>query len=327
MQGKFYGLAACVLSCTSFLMTTPVHAQAAYPTKPIRMIVAFPAGGPTDVNSRLFANYMSNKLGQPVVVENRPGAGGNVASSAVAAAPNDGYTLLYNTSSFLLGALAYKSASHDPLKDFVPIVRTVGVPLIVAVYPKVPAKTLGEFTALAKAEPRKLNYASSGTGTIDHLGFAMLESRLGMELTHVPYKGTAPALTDLVGGQTQAFMTTLNTVLPYIQNKQLVALAVGSKARSPLIPEVPTVGESSGIPDIELTAWNGIVAPAGTAAEVVNKLNSVVNEALKDPEFIKTLQSSGAEFYGGSPNDYANFLKAENSRLDQALKEAGIQKQ
>jgi tripartite-type tricarboxylate transporter receptor subunit TctC len=298
-----------------------------YPDKPIRMLVAFPAGGPTDVNARLFAQYMGDKLGQPVVVENRPGAGGNVASTLAAGAPKDGYTLLYNTSSFLLGALAYKTATHNPMKDFVPVVRTVGVPLVIAVHPKVPAKNLQEFVLLAKSKPGRMNYASSGAGTIDHLAFAMLESRLGIDLTHVPYKGTAPALTDLVGGQTETFMTTLNTVLPFLQSKQLTALAVGSKARAPLLPGVPTVAEASGIPDIELTAWNGIVAPAGVSKDVVKRLNAVINDAIKDPVFLKKLEASGAEPYGGSPEDYAKFLASEQVSLAKSLSEAGIEKQ
>jgi tripartite-type tricarboxylate transporter receptor subunit TctC len=327
MKSRSRRVVAALLAGAMAFGATATLAQDGYPDKPIRMLVAFPAGGPTDVNARLFAQYMSEKLGQPVVVDNRPGAGGNLASTMAASAPKDGYTLLYNTSSFLLGALAYKSATHIPLKDFVPVVRTVGVPLVVAMYPKVPARSMREFVALAKAAPGKMNYASSGAGTIDHLAFAMLESRLGIDLTHVPYKGTAPALTDLVGGQTETFMTTLNTVLPFVQARQLTALAVGSKARSPLLPDVPTVAEATGIPDIELTAWNGIVAPAGTPATVVSRVNAVVNDALKDPAFLKKLEASGAEPYGGTPAAYATFLAGEQVNLTALLKEAGIDKQ
>lgn len=324
---KLKQVAAAVAMGTALLGAGAATAQGGYPDKPIRMLVAFPAGGPTDVNARLFAQYMSDKWGAPVIVENRPGAGGNVASTLAASAPRDGYTLLYNTSSFLLGALAYKSATHAPLKDFAPVVRTVGVPLVVAMYPKVPARNMQEFVALAKASPGKMNFASSGAGTIDHLAFAMLESRLGIDLMHVPYKGTAPALADLVGGQTETFMTTLNTVLPFVQSRQLTALAVGSRARSPLLPAVPTVAEATGIPNIELTAWNGIVAPAGTPAEAIQRINAVVNEALKDAAFLKKLEASGAEPYGGSAEAYGQFLSAEQVRLAASLKEAGIERQ
>lgn len=320
-------LAASLVAGAALLSMNGVQAQGGYPSKPIRMLVAFPAGGPTDVNARLFAQYMTDKLGQPVVVDNRPGAGGNVASTAAANAPKDGYTLLYNTSSFLLGALTYKSATHDPLKDFAPVARTVGVPLVVAMYPKVPASSMQEFIALAKKNPGGMNYASSGAGTIDHLAFAMLEAQLGIKLTHIPYKGTAPALTDLVGGQTQTFMTTLNTVLPFVQNRQLTALAVGSKVRSPLLPQVPTLAESTGIASVELTAWNGIVVPAGTPKEVIERLNQVVNETLKDPEFLKKLEASGAEPYGGTPAAYGKFLAEEQGRFAKIISEAGLERQ
>lgn len=326
MKKSWTWWAACLAAGTVLFSTAAVHAQEAYPSKPIRMLVAFPAGGPTDVNARLFAQFMTERLGQPVVVENRPGAGGNVASTAVAAAPRDGYTVLYNTSSFLLGALTYKSATHDPLKDFAPVARTVGVPLVVVMHPKVPAGSMQDFVALAKKTPGGMNYASSGAGTIDHLAFAMLEAQLGIKLTHIPYKGTAPALTDLVGGQTQTFMTTLNTVLPFLQNKQLTPLAVGSKARAPLLPNVPTLTESTGA-NVELTAWNGIVVPAGTPQEVIMRLNKVVNDTLKDPEFLKKLEASGAEPYGGSPADYGRFLAAEQSRFAKVIAEAGLEKQ
>jgi tripartite-type tricarboxylate transporter receptor subunit TctC len=209
----------------------------------------------------------------------------------------------------------------------VPVVRTVGVPLVVAMYPQVPARSLREFVALARKAPGKMNYASSGAGTIDHLAFAMLESQLGMRLTHVPYKGTAPALTDLVGGQTDVFMTTLNTVLPFVQNKQVTALAVGSRERSPLLPGVPTLSEATGIANVELTAWNGIVAPAGTPEEVVGRLNRVVNEALQDPAFLKKLAASGAEGYGGTPAAYGQFLGEEQSRFAKVLRDAGLEPQ
>ena len=326
MTKTFKWLATGLVAGAGLLSMQGVQAQGAYPTKPIRMLVAFPAGGPTDVNARLFAQSMTEKLGQPVVVENRPGAGGNVASTVAASAPKDGYTVLYNTSSFLLGALIYKSATHDPLKDFAPVARTVGVPLVVAMYPKVPAGNIQEFLALAKMKPGSMNYASSGAGTIDHLAFAMLEAQLAVKLTHIPYKGTAPALTDLVGGQTQTFMTTLNTVLPFVQNKQLTALAVGSKVRSPLLPQVPTLAESTGV-SVELTAWNGIVVPVGTPKDVIDQLNRAINDTLKEPEFLKKLEASGAEPYGGTPQAYGEFLADEQSRFAKVISAAGLERQ
>lgn len=303
---------------------TAATAAEPYPSRPIRMVIAFPAGGPTDVNSRLFAQAMSEQLGQPVVVDNKPGAGGNLASTLVAGAPADGYTILYNTSSLLLGALLYTSARHDPIKDFVPVVRTAGVPLVVAVNPALAVANMAEFSALAKKQPGKLNYASSGTGTIDHLAGALVTHQLGLKVQHVPYKGTAPALTDLIGGSTQMMVTTLNTLVPFIQDKKLVPLAIASEQRSPLLPGVPTLSEATGIPNLQLTAWNGIVAPAGTPAAIVTRLNAVVNQALQQKEFLDKLRASGAEAYGGTPAAYGSFLQSEQIRWKSVIHQAGV---
>lgn len=295
-----------------------------YPSRPIRMVIAFPPGGPTDVNARQFAKGMADFLGQPVVVDNRAGAGGNVASTVVAAAPADGYTILYNTSSLLLGAMLYTSARFDPIKDFVPVVRTAGVPLVVAVNPGLPVKNLAEFVALARAQPGKLNYASSGAGTIDHLAGALLATQLDLKLEHVPYKGTAPALTDLVGGSTQMMVTTLNTLLPFIQDRRLVPLAIASLSRSPLLPNVPTVAEAARLPNFEITAWNGIVAPAGTPQAIVTRLNLAVNHSLQQKEFTAALRSNGAETYGGTAAAYGEYLQSESARWKTVIQQAGV---
>lgn len=321
-------LAAAALTLAMAALSAPAQAQASdYPNKPIKMVIAFPPGGPTDVNARQFAQVMSESLGQPVVVENRPGAGGNIASSAVMAAPNDGYTILYNTSSLVLGALLYNSAKHDPLKDFAPVARTVATPLVLTVNPSLPVKNVRDLIALAKKEPGKLNYASSGAGVIDHLATAMMATRLDIKIEHVPYKGTAPALTDLVGGNTQMFLTTINTVLPFVKDKRLTALAVASRARSPLLPDVPTLSEATGLSDLELTAWNGLVAPAGTPPAVVAKLNAAVNGALAQPAFQEKMRAMGVEMYGGTPAEYAAFLASETKRLGEAIQRAGVPKQ
>jgi tripartite-type tricarboxylate transporter receptor subunit TctC len=288
------------------------------------MVIAFPAGGPTDVNARHFARAIGDQLGQPVIVENKPGAGGNLASDIVATAPADGYTILYNTSSLVLGAMLYKSAKTDPIKDFVPVVRTAGVPLVVTVNASLPAHNMREFVALAKKQPGKLNYASSGTGTIDHLAGALIAHQLGIDITHIPYKGTAPALTELVGGNTQLMVTTLNTVLPFIRDKKLVPLAIASQQRSPLLPDVPTLTEATGLGKLELTAWNGIVAPAGTPAEVITKLNTAVNNAIKRKDFVETLTAMGAETYGGTAAAYGAFLQTEQTRWKAVTQQAGI---
>ena len=317
-RGLAQGLALCIAAVPA------TYAAEVYPTKPIRMVIAFPPGGPTDLNARLFAQTMSEQLGQPVIVDNKAGAGGNLASTLVAAAPADGYTILYNTSSLLLGSILYTSAKFDPLKDFVPVVRTAGVPLVVTANPAVAAKTLNEFVALTRKNPGKFNYASSGNGTIDHLAAALLATQLDLKFVHVPYKGTAPALVDLVGGSTQMMVTTLNTVLPFVQEKKLTALAIASLTRSALLPDVPTVSEQTQLPGFEITAWNGIVAPVGTPAAVVARLNAVVNKALQQKEFVDKLRASGAEPYGGTSEAYGAYLTSELARWKLVVQQAGV---
>jgi len=311
----------------SISILSPVLAAEVYPSKPITMITAFPAGGPTDTNARILGNGIGNELGQPIVIEAKPGGGSIIASGYVAQAKADGYTILYNTSSLLLGKLTYSSATFDPLKDFVPVARTVGVPLVVAVNPSLPVKDLKELVELAKNKPGALNYASSGTGTIDHLAGALLFKQLAIDLVHVPYKGTAPALVDVAGGRIEIMLTTLNTLLPYINDKRLKPLAIASLDRSPLLPDVPTVAESMNLPGFEITAWNGIVAPAGTPSAAVKRLNAAVNKTLQNQSVIKQFQDSGAEIYGGSSEDYGTYLKSELDRWQAVINDVGIQPQ
>ena len=319
--------AAALSLATAATLTTlapAALAAEAYPSRPIRMVIGFPAGGPTDVNGRLFAQAMSEQLGQPIFVENKAGAGSNLASMTVLAAAADGYTILYNTSSLVLGAMLYKSAKFDPLKDFIPVVRTAGVPLVVATNATVNVKTFADFMALAKANPGKLNYASSGAGTIDHLAAALLTTQLELKLEHVPYKGTSPALVDLVAGNTQMFVTTLNTLMPFIEGKRLIPLAIASVNRSPLLPAVPTVSEVTGLPGFEITAWNGIVVAAGTAPAIVERLNAAVNAALGQKEFVAKLRATGTETYGGSSEAYGAYLKSETARWRSVVQQAGV---
>lgn len=308
------------------LAVSPLAVSAeTYPAKPIRMVVAFPAGGPTDLNARHFAKAIGEQLGQPVVVENKPGAGANIASAFVAGSAADGYTIYYNTSSLLLGPLLYKSVRFDPLKDFTPVVKTAGTPLTVVVNPSLPVNSLTEFVSYVKQNPGKVYYASSGTGTIDHLGGELLNNALGIKMMHVPYKGTAPALTDLVGGLTQAMVTTLNTARPFAIDKRLKALAIASPNRSPLLPDVPTVSEAANLPGFEITAWQGIVVPAGTPNDIVTKLNSTVNQILAQKEFRAKLTGSGSELYGGTPAEYGAYLRSEMTRWKVIIQQAGVQ--
>ncbi|NYT58369.1 tripartite tricarboxylate transporter substrate binding protein [Alcaligenaceae bacterium] len=311
----------------SIATLSPALAADVYPSKPITMITAFPAGGPTDTNARILGRGIGEQLGQPIVIDAKPGGGSTIASAYVTQAKPDGYTILYNTSSLLLGKLLYRSAKFDPLTDFVPVARTVGVPLVVAVNLSVPVNNLKELQDLAKSKPGVLNYASSGTGTIDHLAGALLSKELGIDIVHVPYKGTAPALIDVAGGRIDVMVTTLNTLLPYIKDKRMKPLAIASLNRSPLLPDVPTVAESMNLSGFEITAWNGIVAPAGTPPEAVARINAAVNKTLQDKSVMKQFHDSGAEIYGGSSENYGAYLKSELNRWQTVINDVGIQPQ
>ena len=294
-----------------------------YPSKPIRMILAFPPGGPTDINARLFAQRLSEQLGQQVVVDNRPGAGGNIGAGEAAKAQPDGYTLFYNTSAIVIGPSLYAKVAFDPFKDFAPVALTATVPLVLVVNPQVPAKTLGDFLAYARANQGKLNYASSGSGTITHLAAALFLSQMGLQAQHIPYKGSAPALIDVAGGQTQLMIDTINTVLPYVKDNRLRALAIAVPRRSSALPDVPTLEEAAKLPGFEMSAWQGIVVPAATPKEIVVRLNAEVNKALAGEEFRARLAAQGSEPLGGTADQYAAYMRSEFGRWAKVIRESG----
>ncbi len=269
-------------------VASPVQAQA-YPSRPLRMLLAFPPGGPTDINARLYAQRLSEQMGQQVLVDNKPGAGGNLAAGEAARAPADGYTIFYNTSAITIAPALYSSVQVDPVKDYVPVALTATVPLVLAVAMAVPAKNLQEFIAYVKANPGKLFYASSGTGTITHLAGALFAAQLGLQMQHVPYKGSAPALIDVVGGQTQMMIDTINTVLP----------------------------------GFEMNAWQGIVLPAGAPKEIVARLNAEVNKAVQNPELRARLAAQGSEPLGGTSEQYAAHIRSELLRWTKVVRDAG----
>ncbi len=257
-----------VLLCLAALFATAAQAQS-YPAKPLRMLLAFPPGGPTDINARVFAQKMGESMNVQVVVDNKPGAGGIIAAAEAARAPADGYTIFYNTSAITIAPALYSNVAYDTLKDFAPVALAATVPLVLAVHPGVPAKNVQELIAHVKASPGKLNYASSGAGTITHLASALFAAQAGLQLQHIPYKGSAPALADVAGGQTQMMIDTINTVLPYARDGRLRALAIAMPRRSPALPEVPTLEEAAGMPGFEMSAWQGVVVPAGTPKDVI----------------------------------------------------------
>lgn len=299
----------------------PAWSQA-WPSKPIRMIIAFPPGGPTDLVSRVLAQRLSEQLGQQVIVDNKPGAGGNIAAEMSAKAAPDGYTVFYNTSAIVIGPALYGKVNYDTLKDFAPVALTASVPLVLVVNPQLPAKSVKEFLDVAKTRSGALNYSSSGTGTITHLASAMLSTQAGVQTQHIPYKGSAPGLVDLVAGQTQFMIDTMNTVLPYVRDNRLRALAVTSSKRSALMPDLPTMAEA-GVAGFEAAAWQGIVVPVGTPADIVQKLNTEVNKALQNPDLRARLAAQGADILGGTSAEYAAYLRAEMPRWAKAVKDSG----
>ena len=303
------------------LMTSMLWAQS-WPTKPVRMIIAFPPGGPTDLVSRVLAQKLSEQLGQQVIVDNKPGAGGNIAAELAAKAAPDGYTIFYNTSAIVIGPALYGKVNYDTLKDFTPVLLTASVPMVLVVNPQLPARSVKEFVDLAKTRSGALNYSSSGTGTITHLASAMMSTQTGIQTQHIPYKGSAPGLVDLASGQTQFMIDTINTVLPYVRDNRLRGLAVTSAKRSPVLPDLPTLAEA-GISGFEAAAWQGIVVPTGTPNEIVQKLNAEVNKALAHPDIRSRLAAQGADILGGTPAEYATYLRSEMPRWAKAVKDSG----
>jgi len=306
------------------VMAVPTLAQApAYPTKPIRLVVPFPAGGTTDILARAVAQKLTEAWGQPVIVDNRPGAGGNIGSELVAKAAPDGYTLEMGTvGTHAINASLYAKMPYDHVKDFVPVILIAGVPNVLVVYPSVPVNSVAELIAYAKANPGKLNFASSGSGTSIHLSGELFKVMSGVQMTHVPYKGSAPAVQDLLGGQVQLMFDNLPSALPHIKAGKLRALAVTSAQRAPVLPDVPTIAEAA-LPGFEASSWFGVLAPAGTSPAIVVKLNAEIAKWLASPEAKEKLQSQGANAAGGPPENFAKHIAAETAKWAKVVKESG----
>ncbi|MGY6271426.1 Bug family tripartite tricarboxylate transporter substrate binding protein [Achromobacter denitrificans] len=298
-------------------------AQAAWPERPVTMVVPFPPGGPTDLVARVLAKQLTDQLGQTVVVENKGGANGNIGMQYAAAAKPDGYTVLYNTSSIALSPNLYRSLAFDPVKDFAPVSSTAVIPLVLLVHPSVPAKDTQSFVQYARQHPGQLSYGSAGAGNVTHLGALLLLRSLDIDAVHVPYRGSAPAMTDLVGGQVQLMTNTLNDSLGFIREGKLRALAVTSSARSEQLPDVPTVAETA-VPGFEMGAWQGVVVPTGTPAPVIEKLNAEIRRALQSPEMQKQLKAQGAQALGSTPQEYAAYIKSEIQRWGEVVKAANV---
>ena len=303
------------------LFALPTAAQ--YPTKPIRMILAFPPGGPTDINARIFALKLGESMGQQIIVDNKPGAGGNIAAAEAAKAPADGYTIFYNTSAISIAPSLYSKLNYDVLKDYAPVALTATVPLVLVVNPALPVKSVQELIAYAKANPAKMNYASSGSGTITHLASALFTAQMGLTMQHIPYKGSAPALVDVAGGQTQMMIDTINTVLPYVKDNRLRPLAIAIQRRSSALPDVPTLEEAAKLPGFEMSAWQGIVVPVATPKEIVARLNAEVNKAVQNADLRQKLATQGAEPLGGTSEAYAAYIRSEIGRWTKVVRDSG----
>jgi tripartite-type tricarboxylate transporter receptor subunit TctC len=308
---------------SAVLTTVGVQAQTVFPSKPINMIVPFPPGGPTDLVARVIAQKMSESMGQPVVVDNRGGANGNLGAMLAVKAPADGYTLLYNTSSITLSPALYKSLSYDVKRDLAPVALTAVVPLALVVPTSVPANTVKEFIAYAKANPGKLSYGSAGNGNVTHLGAFQFVQANGIDAVHIPYKGSAPADVDLVGGQIQFMTDKVKSVIPFVRDKRLKKLAVTTSKRMSLFPEVPTLAES-GMPGFEVGAWQGVMVPANTPTQIILRLNSEVMKALQTPEVRQKLALQGAEPLGSTPQAYGEYVQKELTRWAKVVKETGV---
>jgi tripartite-type tricarboxylate transporter receptor subunit TctC len=297
-------------------------AAQAWPAKPIRYIVPFPPAGATDITARIVADKISGPLGQPVVVENRPGAAGNVGTEMVVKATPDGYTILQATVAQSISETLYTKLSFSFERDLAPAAMVALVPNVMIVHPDVPAKTVQEFIALAKSRPGKINFASSGSGTSIHMSAEMFKMMTGVDIVHIPYKGSGPALTDLLGGQVSVMFDNLTSSIGYIKAGRLRALAVTTVKRYPELPNVPTINES-GVPGYEASAWFGIVVPKATPREIVNRINSEVNKAIALPDIREKLAQQGAEATPLTPEQFGAFIHNEVVKWAKVVKASG----
>jgi tripartite-type tricarboxylate transporter receptor subunit TctC len=307
----------------ALLFSLSTLCAAAFPDKPVKIIVGFPAGGPLDTHARLVADQLSKVLGQPVIVDYKAGAGGTIGADFVSKSPPDGYTLLMaNTGTMVINPFIYKN-SYETLRDFTPIARTAQQPLALVVHPDVPAKTLGEFIALAKASPGKLNYASAGAGGISHLVPEMLQSATGIQLVHVPYKGTAPAFTDLLGGQVQFMSESIPQVAQYIRNGKVRALAMTGAERNSAIPDVPTMKEA-GVNNFEVVGFYGVLAPPKLPADVTATLTQAFQKVLGSDDVRTRMIQQGADPAYLDAAAFSAYLAKETGRWGDAVKKAGV---
>jgi len=298
-------------------------AQDSYPSRPIKFVVGFPAGGGTDAVLRAIAAKLTENLGVSVLVENKPGANGNIAGEMVSKAPADGYTFLYNTSSMVLSPYLYSKLNYDYTHELIPVALTANIPFVLAVNSSFPPNNIKEFVAYLKGNPNKVNYATAGEGNVTHLATVLFLQNIGAQATHIPYKGEAPGLADLLGGQVQFMLGNSNSLIPQIKQKNLKGIASASLKRIAAIPELPTLSETI-LPGIEYGAWSGVMAPAGTPRPIIMKMNVALNKALQDPGLREKITSTSAEVRGSSEEEYSSFLKSESDRWGKVIRGLGL---
>jgi tripartite-type tricarboxylate transporter receptor subunit TctC len=297
-------------------------AALAYPTRPVRIVAGFAAGGGVDITARLIGQWLGGRLGQSFITENRPGAGGNIGTEAVVTAAPDGYTLLLATVPNAVNASLYEKLDFNFIRDIAPVAGIIRVPMVILLNPLVPARTVPEFIAYAKANPGKVNMASAGNGSAPHLAGELFKMMAGVDLVHIPYRGQGPALTDLLGGQMQVLFATTPGTSEYISSGKLRALAVTSASRAEMLPELPTVGDF--VPGYDTSQWYGLCAPAKTPPDIVNRLNAEVNAGIADPGMKAKLAAIGGEPLPGTPADFARLIAEETDKWAKVVRAAGI---
>jgi tripartite-type tricarboxylate transporter receptor subunit TctC len=308
--------------CTLVFFVSPAFAQT-YPSRTVTVVVPWPPGGPSDIAARPVAKGLSESLGQSFIVDNRGGASGNIGTAYVVKSPPDGHTLLITSSSpIVINPSLYKEMSFDPSKDLIPITNLLRVPLVLVAHPSVPAKNVKELIALINSQQGKFQYASAGTGTPQHLTGELFRTAAKLDVIHVPYKGSAPAITDVLGGHVPVMFDSMVAILPHIKSGKVKPIAVTSAKRSPQLPDVPTFAES-GLPSVESYAWYGFFAPAGTPKEIIAKLNSETLKVMKQPEFQKVLADTGSDLVHDTPENFAAFVKNEAVKWGDIVKKSG----
>ncbi len=323
MLKKLFATTALCAATALMAIGTPAVADT-YPSKPIRIIVAFPAGGATDINARLLAQRLTQQLGKQVIVENKSGAAGNIGAAEAARSAPDGYTLFYTTSAIASAPSLYKNLTFDPIMDFTPVALVASAPLLLVANNNFQAKTARELIDYAKANPKQINYGTSGAGIVLHLAAAQFSNALNLQMQPIHYRGAAPAMADVMGGQLQIMFNVITDTRLFVNSNRVRALAITSTKRSPLLPNIPTIAEATGQKGLEIGVWHGILVPKGTPQGIVNRLNAEINTAIQHPEMLQKLLDAGNEPLGGSSEQFATFIKSETVRWSKVIRDLEI---